>query len=61
MEILAILIPVSLTLGAVGLAAFFWALRSRQFEDPEGDSNMASAAASGVAKPRSATGTATTL
>ena len=39
MEILAILIPVSLTLGAVGLAAFFWALRSRQFEDPEGDSN----------------------
>jgi cbb3-type cytochrome oxidase maturation protein len=39
MEILAILIPVSLGLGALGLLAFFWALRSRQFEDPEGDSN----------------------
>ncbi|MCF3972289.1 cbb3-type cytochrome oxidase assembly protein CcoS [Paracoccus salsus] len=37
MEILAILIPVSLGLGGVGLAAFIWALRSRQFEDPKGD------------------------
>ena len=38
MEVLAWLIPVSLLLGGVGLAAFFWALKSRQFEDPEGDS-----------------------
>lgn len=38
MEILTILIPVSLGLGAVGLCAFIWALRSHQFEDPKGDS-----------------------
>jgi cbb3-type cytochrome oxidase maturation protein len=25
-------------LGGIGLAAFFWALKARQFEDPEGDS-----------------------
>lgn len=38
MEVLAILIPVSLVLGGAGLAAFFWALRARQFDDPDGDS-----------------------
>ncbi|MEX5727720.1 cbb3-type cytochrome oxidase maturation protein [Rhodovulum iodosum] len=38
MEMLAYLIPISLSLGALGLAAFFWALRSNQFDDPEGDS-----------------------
>lgn len=37
MEILGILIPVSLGLGGLGLAAFIWALRGRQFEDPKGD------------------------
>lgn len=37
MEILSILIAVSLLLGGVGLVAFFWALKSRQFEDPQGD------------------------
>ncbi|SET56698.1 cbb3-type cytochrome oxidase assembly protein CcoS [Paracoccus homiensis] len=37
MEILSILIPVSLGLGALGLGAFIWALRGRQFEDPKGD------------------------
>ena len=37
MEILGLLIPVSLILGGVGLAAFFWALRTRQFDDPDGD------------------------
>jgi len=37
MEILAILIPVSLFLGGVGLVAFVWAMRTKQFEDPEGD------------------------
>jgi cbb3-type cytochrome oxidase maturation protein len=38
MEVLAWLIPVSLILGGIGLAAFYWALKARQFEDPEGDS-----------------------
>lgn len=38
MEVLAYLIPISLSLGGLGLAAFFWALRNRQFEDPDGDS-----------------------
>jgi cbb3-type cytochrome oxidase maturation protein len=37
MEILAILIPVSLLLGGIGLVAFFWALKTKQFEDPQGD------------------------
>ncbi len=37
MDILVILIPASLFLGAVGLLAFFWAVRSKQFDDPEGD------------------------
>jgi cbb3-type cytochrome oxidase maturation protein len=39
MEILGILIPVSLFLGGVGLVAFFWAMKSRQFDDPEGDAH----------------------
>ena len=30
------LIPVALFLGAVGLAAFLWALRNRQYEDLDG-------------------------
>ncbi len=38
MNVLVILIPVSLLLGGLGLAAFFWAIGHRQFEDPEGDS-----------------------
>jgi len=38
MEVLAFLIPIALFLGGLGLAAFFWALKSRQFDDPEGDS-----------------------
>ena len=33
---LAILIPIALGLGLGGLAAFQWALRSGQFEDPDG-------------------------
>lgn len=31
------LIPISLFMGLVGLAAFFWALRNDQFNDPEGN------------------------
>ncbi|MEM8632335.1 MAG: cbb3-type cytochrome oxidase assembly protein CcoS [Pseudomonadota bacterium] len=37
MDVLVWLIPVSLFLGGLGLAAFFWALRTKQFDDPEGD------------------------
>ena len=33
---LLLLIPVALLLGLTGLAAFFWALRDGQFDDPEG-------------------------
>lgn len=39
MEMLAYLIPISLFMGGLGLAAFFWALRGRQYDDPEGDSH----------------------
>ena len=39
MEILTILIPASLLLGDIGLAAFLWAMKTRQFDDPEGDAN----------------------
>lgn len=37
MNILVILIPVSLVLGALGLIAFLWSLRANQYEDLEGD------------------------
>lgn len=37
MNILLLLIPASLLLGGLGLAAFLWALRSGQFSDPDGD------------------------
>jgi len=37
MEVLTILIPVSLFLGGLGLAFFFWTMKNRQYEDPEGD------------------------
>lgn len=37
MNVLLFLIPVSLTLGGLGLAAFLWSLRTRQYDDPEGD------------------------
>ena len=33
---IAILIPIALGLGLLGLAAFFWSLRSGQFEDLDG-------------------------
>ena len=39
MQILSILIPVSLFLGGIGFLAFYWAMRTRQFDDPEGDAN----------------------
>jgi cbb3-type cytochrome oxidase maturation protein len=36
---LLFLIPVALGLGLLGLAAFFWAMRSGQFDDPDGSAN----------------------
>jgi cbb3-type cytochrome oxidase maturation protein len=30
------LLPIALLLGAAGLGAFMWALKSGQFDDPEG-------------------------
>ncbi|WP_369025717.1 cbb3-type cytochrome oxidase assembly protein CcoS [Qipengyuania sp. RANM35] len=33
---LAFLIPIALGMGALGLAAFFWAMRDSQFEDLDG-------------------------
>jgi cbb3-type cytochrome oxidase maturation protein len=36
MTILVILVPLALLLGAVGLAAFLWALRSGQYDDMDG-------------------------
>ncbi len=39
MEVLSILIPVSLGLGGLGLVAFLWTLKSRQYDDPEGSSH----------------------
>lgn len=33
---LAVLIPLALLMGAVGLAGFFWALRRGQFDDLDG-------------------------
>lgn len=38
MDVLRYLIPVSLGLGGLGLLAFFWTLRSNQYDDPDGDS-----------------------
>ncbi|SNR32570.1 cbb3-type cytochrome oxidase assembly protein CcoS [Puniceibacterium sediminis] len=37
MNVLVFLIPVSVTLGLLGLGCFVWTLRHRQYEDPEGD------------------------
>lgn len=39
MEMVSFLIPVALLLGLLGLGAFFWSIRSGQFDDPEGAAN----------------------
>ena len=36
MSALYILIPVSLGMALLGLCAFFWAMKTDQFDDPEG-------------------------
>jgi cbb3-type cytochrome oxidase maturation protein len=41
MTALAWLIPAALVLGAIGLGAFLWALRSGQFDDMEGSAYRA--------------------
>jgi cbb3-type cytochrome oxidase maturation protein len=38
MDVLGILIPISLFLGLLGLAAFWWTLKKGMYDDPEGDS-----------------------
>lgn len=39
MDVLIYLIPIALSLGLLGLVGFFWALKSGQFDDPEGAAN----------------------
>ncbi len=39
MNILIVLLPAALFLGLCGLGAFFWAIRSDQFEDLDGAAN----------------------
>lgn len=36
---LTYLIPIALGMGLVGLAAFFWAMRTGQYEDMDGAAN----------------------
>ena len=36
---LTFLIPIALVMGGFGLAVFFWAMRSGQFEDLDGAAN----------------------
>ena len=36
---LAFLIPIALLMGAAGLLAFFWAMKSGQYEDLDGAAN----------------------
>ena len=36
MTTLMFLIPIALGMGALGLAAFFWAMKSGQYEDMDG-------------------------
>lgn len=37
MNVLAFLIPISLILGGFGLVAFLFTVKTRQYDDPEGD------------------------
>lgn len=36
---LSFLIPIALGMGALGLAAFFWSMRSGQYDDLDGAAN----------------------
>jgi cbb3-type cytochrome oxidase maturation protein len=37
MSILMMLAPMSVFLGLLGVAAFWWTVKNRQYEDPAGD------------------------
>lgn len=37
MDVLLFLVPIALALGTLGLAAFFWTLRTGQYDDLDGD------------------------
>ncbi|WP_371395703.1 cbb3-type cytochrome oxidase assembly protein CcoS [Fretibacter rubidus] len=39
MSALLWLVPIALVMGTCGLAAFFWSMRSGQFEDTKGDAS----------------------
>lgn len=39
MTVLGFMIPLALMMGFIGLASFFWAMRSGQFEDLDGAAN----------------------
>lgn len=39
MDILLYLIPIALVMGGLWLGGFMWALRSGQFDDPDGSAN----------------------
>ncbi len=36
MNLILLLLPVALLLGSLGLCAFFWSLKSGQYDDPDG-------------------------
>ena len=36
MEVLVILVPLAITLGAIGLAGFLWSLKTGQYDDLDG-------------------------
>lgn len=36
MDVIVYLIPIALLLGVIGLAAFFWSMRTGQFDDLDG-------------------------
>ncbi len=37
MEVMVYLIPITLAISCIALAAFFWALGNDQFDDPKGN------------------------
>ncbi len=39
MNILLLLIPISIFLGAIGLLALYWSLKTNQYDDPKGDAS----------------------
>jgi len=36
MDVLIVLMPLALAMGLLGLVAFFWSMKTRQFDDLEG-------------------------